>query len=150
LAGGEAGEGLGSNDITPLDQFTGAVGALLTTLKSQGAEGAIANIPDINAIPYFNYIQHNALKIDAATATLLNQAYATYNQYAEAMQLEKMVFAEGYNAFVIADAAHPLKMRQIKEGEKVLLGASTNIQGEAGWGSKLPIPETFTLDDEEI
>jgi len=150
LAGGEAGEGLDKNDITPLAQLSGALNALLSTLKSQGAEGALANIPDVNAIPYFSYIQYNAMKLDAATAGLLNQAYATYNQYAEAMQLEKMVFAEGNNAFVIADAAHPLKMRQIKEGEKVLLGASTNIQGEAGWGSKLPIPESYTLDIDEL
>ncbi len=150
LAGGEGSVGNGANDITATDVFTGAMDAILSSLTANGAKGVVANIPDIEAIPYFNYIAYNGLELDEETAALLNAAYAEYNNVAEQYGLAKITFAEGNNAFVIADDAHPLKMRQITEGEKILLTASTNMQNENRWGTAAPVPENYILDKDEV
>ncbi len=151
LAGGTGSEsGIGSNDITPASIFKGSIEGLVATLISKGAKGVISNIPGIDALPYFSYIAYDNLKLTAAYATLLNQAYAPYNQAADANGLPRIEFAEGRNAFVVADSGHPLGMRQMVEGEKVLLSALSNILGGVYWGSMTPMPDQESLDLAEV
>jgi hypothetical protein len=49
-------EGGEKDAITPSASFEGYINSLVTTLTSGGAKGVIANVPNINAIPYFNYV----------------------------------------------------------------------------------------------
>ncbi len=67
------------NDITDPNVFAGALDGILATMTAGGTEGVIANIPDVKDIPYFTTVPHNPVPLDAATAELLNGAYAAYN-----------------------------------------------------------------------
>ncbi|MGB5691798.1 MAG: G-D-S-L family lipolytic protein [Flavobacteriaceae bacterium] len=69
----------GGNDITDPTAFAGVYNGLLQALTANGADGAIANLPDVTSIPFFTTVPHNPVPLDAATAALLNGAYATYN-----------------------------------------------------------------------
>lgn len=69
----------GSNDITDPIAFAGVYNGILQTLTAQGAQGVIANLPDVTTIPYFTTVPHNPVPLDEGTAALLNGAYAAYN-----------------------------------------------------------------------
>lgn len=67
------------NDITDPNVFAGALDAILTAMTANNAEGIIANIPNVQDVPYFTTVPHNPVPLDEATAALLNGAYAAYN-----------------------------------------------------------------------
>lgn len=69
----------GSSDITDPNVFANVYNELLKALTTNGAKGAVANIPDVTSIPYFTTVPYNAIPLDQATADQLNQAYAPYN-----------------------------------------------------------------------
>jgi len=69
----------GSNDITDPNVFASVYNSLLQAMTAGGAKGVVANIPDVTQVPYFTTVPHNPVPLDAATATLLNGAYAAYN-----------------------------------------------------------------------
>ncbi len=151
LGGGTgSASGLGSHDITPDLIFKASISGLISNLTMKGAKGVLCNIPGIDALPYFSYIKYNDLELTADRVTLLNSAYAGYNQAAEANGKPKIEFAEGRNPFVIADAGAFLGMRQMKEGEKVLLSALSGILGDEHWGSATPMPDNESLTITEI
>ena len=104
----------GGNDITDPTVFAGVYDGLLTALTANGADGAIANLPDVTSIPFFTTVPHNPVPLDAATAALLNGAYATYNGTLDQLvglfitqeeaDRRKISFAEGEtNAVVLID-----------------------------------------------
>ncbi|NAY92275.1 G-D-S-L family lipolytic protein [Muricauda sp. JGD-17] len=68
------------NDITDPNVFAGSLDGILQAMTANGAEGVIANLPNVTDIPYFNTVPHNPVPLDAATAALLNGAYEAYNQ----------------------------------------------------------------------
>lgn len=79
LSGGD-----GTNPITPADGppgvgFNQTYGALIQTLTAGGAQGVIANIPNVTSIPHFTTVPHNPVPLDEATAAAVNGAYAAYN-----------------------------------------------------------------------
>ncbi|WP_136466128.1 SGNH/GDSL hydrolase family protein [Flagellimonas onchidii] len=67
------------NDITDPNVFANALNGILATMTAGGADGVIANIPNVTDIPYFTTVPHNPVPLDEATATLLNGSYAAYN-----------------------------------------------------------------------
>ncbi len=104
----------GPNDITDPNVFAGTLDAVVNALTANGAKGAITTVPYVTNLPYFTTIPYNAVPLDAATAALLNGAYAPYNGgllQAEAAGLisaaereaRTIVFAEGNNAVVLVD-----------------------------------------------
>lgn len=115
LSGGD-----GSNPITPIAGppgvgFDATYAALIATLTSGSAQGIVANIPDVTAIPHFTTVPHNPVPLDAATAGAVNNAYAAYNGgllqaetfmliTAEEREARTITFAESEtNAVVIED-----------------------------------------------
>lgn len=58
---GYATSGGASGALTDQGTFDFAYNTLITTLTSQGAQGVIANIPDVTSIPYFTTVPHNPL-----------------------------------------------------------------------------------------
>ena len=68
------------NDITDPNVFAGSLDAILQAMTANGAEGVIANLPNVTDIPYFTTVPHNPVPLDEATAALLNGAYNAYNQ----------------------------------------------------------------------
>ncbi|WP_420602730.1 G-D-S-L family lipolytic protein [Flagellimonas sp.] len=67
------------NDITDPTVFAGSLNGILGAMTAGGADGVIANIPNVTDIPFFTTVPHNPVPLDEATATLLNGSYAAYN-----------------------------------------------------------------------
>lgn len=59
-------------------QYNAAIGALLSS--SSTIKGVVGNIPDVLGAPYFNLVPIRSIPLDAATAGVVNGAYAGYNQ----------------------------------------------------------------------
>jgi lysophospholipase L1-like esterase len=120
--------------------FDGTLEYIVTGLTANGAKGVVATVPHISLLPYFTTIAYNALALDAANAAGLTAAYSQLG----------ITFHEGYNAFVIEDANAPGGMRQIQQGEYVLLSTPMDSLSCKGWGSMKPIPHQFVLTANEV
>lgn len=108
----------GGNDITDPNVFAGAYTALVNTLTANGAKGVVANLPYVNALPYFTTVPYNPIPLDAPTAGLLMGAsgFGPYNAgldqaasfnliTAEERDRRKVQFTAGPgNAVVIVDS----------------------------------------------
>ena len=146
----------GSSDlITPVENFENSMSLIVSQLINSGKKGVIANIPDINALPYFNVVPYNALPLTQEQADQLNAAYAEYNIAANSVGRPAIVFVEGQNALIIEDPKmddmpYGAKFRQIKEGEKILLNTPTDKIATEGLGSQIPIPSKYVLDSEDL
>ncbi|UNY99159.1 G-D-S-L family lipolytic protein [Zhouia spongiae] len=104
----------GGNDITDPNVFANVYNSLLQGLTGNSAKGAVANLPNVTAIPFFTTVPYNAIPMDAATAAQVNQAYAQYNGglqlayaggliSAEELAQRTIQFGEGQNPIVILD-----------------------------------------------
>ena len=129
--------------ITSQGLFTSALTAIITNLTAKGAKGIVANIPDVTSLPFFTTIPYNGLVlIRQGQVDSLNRAYGS-----GALGIN---FAIGPNAFVIADPTSPIKMRQIKSTEMILLSLPQDSIRCKGWGSRKPIPGQYTLVASEV
>ncbi|MFD2587847.1 G-D-S-L family lipolytic protein [Croceitalea marina] len=70
----------GGSDVSDPNVVAGSINAILQAMTANNAKGVIANIPDVTTIPFLTTVPHNPVPLDAATADLLNGAYAAYNQ----------------------------------------------------------------------
>ncbi|MHC1774668.1 MAG: hypothetical protein AB9834_04565 [Lentimicrobium sp.] len=131
--------------ITSQDLFTGALTGIVDAMTSTGAKGFIANIPDVTSVPFFTTIPYNGLVLtEQAQVDALNQAYGG--------GLLGISFALGQNPFVISDPSSPngIGMRQLVQGELVLLTLPQDSIRCAGWGSQKAIPGYYILDASEV
>ncbi len=68
------------SDLTDPTVFAGTLDGILQAMTANGADGVIANLPNVTDIPYFTTVPHNPVPLDEGTAALLNGAYDAYNQ----------------------------------------------------------------------
>jgi len=128
------------SDITPLANFKTIYDDLITKMVANGAQGVLITIPDVTSTPAFNTIPYNGLVLEReGQVDSLNAAYSPLG----------ISFILGNNPFIIADATAPGGMRKMKEGELIILSAIDSIKC-GGWGSKKPLPDAATLDNEEM
>ena len=128
-------------DITPVGEFASFYQMLTSQLTQAGAKGVVANIPDITSIPFFTTVPFNALPLtEQAVVDQLNSAY---------QEAPHISFSLGMNALVAEDNTHPAGVRQLEEGELVLLTALAGIT-QQGWGSQVPLPETHYLSGNQV
>lgn len=149
---GYAGAGGEGPQITPVEIFTQSLENLIDYLTSKGMKGAIGNVPNVLESPFFTTIPFNALPLtEQMQVDQLNQAYAPLNQLILANNSTDTIhFSLGANPLVIQDASLPWGMRQIKKGELLLLTLPQDSIKCAGWGSQVPVPSGFVLDNLEI
>jgi hypothetical protein len=143
----------GADPITSVDMFAGSLQATIATLTTNGAKGAVANIPDVTDAPFFHTIPYNALPLDQASADMLNAGYAQLNAIIKGAGSDDTIhFTAGQNPLVIQapDAQHPWGVRQIKSTELVLLSMPQDSLKCAGWGSQKPVPASYILDNAEV
>ncbi len=143
---GDPDGGMGSNDITPGSVFTQSVQAIVGTLTSGGAKGAVINIPDVTNIPFFTTVPWNGLHLTPEQAAALRQGY-------EAQGVpESMIpdFQQGANGFVIEDPESPVGFRMAESGEFILLSVPQASLQTEGWGSTTPIPDEYTLREPQV
>ena len=107
----------GVNGTTYTDPafFEFVYGNIIGAMTAGGAQGVVANIPDVLSIPFFHTIAYNPVPMDAGTAAFVNSNYDAYNNgllYAASVGLitaEEAAFrtisfeASETNAFVITD-----------------------------------------------
>jgi hypothetical protein len=130
-----------TNDITPTSVFINAYDSILKAVTSTSAKGALINIPDISALPYFNVVPANGLRID-------RQSYADSLQALYSTVAFDKVFLEGYNYYIIKD--NDDKTRQAVPGELILMTVPRDSIKCAGWGSTKPIPKEYVLTTDEL
>ncbi len=129
--------GMGAYDLTPVDTFNKAVDFIVNGISSNGANGVIANIPDIYDIPFFNSIPYNGLTLTAAQATALN-----------VVSPPGITFSAGSNSFVVENGG---AIRQLKAGELLLLSIPSDSLLCGGWGlPQHPIPAKYVIDSTEL
>ena len=167
----------GSSDISDPNVVAGSIDAILQTMTANGADGIIANIPDVTSIPFLTTVPHNPVPLDAATAELLNSAYAAYNGglaqlqglgviSAEELEKRTISFTAGEgNAVVIIDedltdltSFNPalINMRQATEDDLLVLTSRTFIGTLANPndptsinGVAVPLEDKWVLTPEE-
>ncbi|WP_245946982.1 hypothetical protein [Algoriphagus yeomjeoni] len=143
--------------------------ALGTMLQANAtAKGAVANIPSLAVLPYFNLVPWNALPLSQAQADQANQGYAAYNGgLAQARsfglitvqeeELRRVQFQSGQNAFVIADESLTdltglglPTLRQSKPTDKATLTLSQALGQPIGGNPALLRGITFPVEDQFI
>lgn len=152
----------GVNDITDPNVLASAVNTMVTTLTANGAKGLITNVPYITSLPHFTTVPHNPVPLDAATAGLLNQGYATYNGGLQAAVTAGALSAEeatkrtinfsasANNAMVIVDedltdlsALGIPSYRQATSEDLFVLPLSSLIP--SGYGTQIPLADQWVL-----
>lgn len=140
-------EGGTADSITGVATFGFYLSAILETLAGTGTKGAIANIPDISSIPFFNTVPANGYVLNQEQADLLNQFLGSLG----------FQYQPGPNYFIVEDPGSQLGFRQMVEGELVLLTVPQDSLKCAYWGGfdpvkqlPVPIPNKYILDMEEI
>lgn len=141
--GGGEGNSSGINvspaDISPVSVFNPYYNTVIDSLTANGAKGALMNIPDVTAIPFFTTVPINALTLRQGQADSLNAAWGGLNG---------IHFTGGANNFVVTD--HSGNIRQAQTGEYILLTIPQDSITCAGWGSLKPIPGKYVLTSEEV
>ena len=132
-----------SNDITPLAVFEKLYdSALVVATSTGGVSGALINIPDFTASPFFTTVPANGL-------LLLRQGQAdTLNAHWQPLLPTLSPFHIGYNYFIVKDNTGVV--RQAVPGELILLTTPMANITCYGWGSVTPIPEQYVLTTEEL
>ncbi|MDN3491802.1 SGNH/GDSL hydrolase family protein [Winogradskyella bathintestinalis] len=152
----------GFDDITPQTTFDAALNALVDGLTTNGAKGAIGNLPNITSLSYFTTVPNNALALDEATAAnltgffqaltgiftqgLVQQGLPLENAQALASQYA-ITFNEGANRFLIdvpVTPANPLGFRQMTEDELLLLPIDQDALAQ-GYGSVVLTPDVLQV-----
>lgn len=158
----------GSNDLTDPTVFAQVYSGLVAALIANGADGIVANIPNVTALPYFTTIPHNPVPLDAATSGAINQAYTQYNGglqvalangliSAEEASARSINFAAGQNAVVIEDeyltnlsALGLPSYRMAKDEDLLVLTASTFIGTTVGENPQMINGVTVPLADKWV
>jgi len=120
--------------------FDASIDMIVDNMTANGAKGVIAGIPDISSLPYFTTVPYNGLMLDNANAAALTAAYSGLG----------ITFQAGANAFIIEDGNAPGGMRQIAQGEMILLSVPQDSLKCGGWGSMKPIPNQYVLTSDEM
>ncbi|UJH91453.1 G-D-S-L family lipolytic protein [Antarcticibacterium sp. 1MA-6-2] len=163
----------GSNDITDPNVFAQVYSTLLDALTANGADGVVANIPNVTSLPYFTTVPRKPVPLDATTAAALNNGYAQYNGglqlalannliNAEEAQARMISFAEGQNAVVIEDenltnlsALGIPSYRMVTDEDLIVLTAASFIGTTAGDnpqminGVSVPLADKWVLTKAE-
>ncbi len=111
----------------------------LFRLVQNGAKGVIANVPDVENIPFYTTIPWNGLDLYQAKADSLNQL--TGNIFN---------FVAGKNGFVIEDPLSPGNYRKMVEGEYLLLTLPLDSVKCNYMGVFTAIPDRYVLDLQEM
>ncbi|MCV9931962.1 SGNH/GDSL hydrolase family protein [Flavobacterium sp. LS1R47] len=164
----------GSNDITDPTVFANVYTALITGLTAGGAKGVVANLPYVNALPYFTTVPYNPAALTAPLAAQLNSGYAVYNGGLQQMVTNKLLseaeaarrtikFAAGNNAVVIVDSyltdlsayGLPSYRQATKEDFLVLISRTfigTTVGGDPTKvnGLSVPLADNWVLSKDEV
>lgn len=130
------------DSITAQSRFDAHIDLIVSQLTGTGAKGLVMGIPDFTKFPYFTTIPYNGLTLDQTQANSLNSIYNPIGF--------DTVFKAGANAFMIFDPLSPIGIRQLVEGERLLLSTPLDSVKCFSLGSIVPFPGKYTLTLQEI
>ncbi|MGZ3919607.1 MAG: hypothetical protein ACXVNM_06715 [Bacteroidia bacterium] len=130
--------------ITPVEGrsgigFEASLSFIVNSLISKGAKGAIANLPAITSIPFFNTIHYNDLVLDDPGAELLNSKYHSAG----------VKLLAGRNSFLVEDLSCVDGVRQIVKGEFVSLDIMLDENKPDYLKGLKPIPKKYYLSQKQ-
>jgi len=134
--------GATADTITSQNRFNTSIDSIIIALTKNGAKVVIANIPDLNTLPYFTTIPYDGLTLDEISIVSLNNLYGPLNQ--------NITFTVGSNAFVIEDASAPIGIRQIKKDELILLSTPLDSVKCNTFGSLIPLKNRMVITTKEL
>lgn len=82
--GGASNPAILTNQVTFQAAFNAALTAMLNAKAD--AKGAVANVPNVTSIPFFNTVPVNPVPLDVATTNLLNSNFGGYNATLNALK----------------------------------------------------------------
>lgn len=125
------------NNLPSVEEFAQNYNHIVQQLKANGANGFVATIPDVTAMPYFRTIPFNGLNIqNSSDADLLNLIFGPLG----------FNFGVGSNPFTIVDPeANDFSVRQIAPGELLLLNIPLDSVRCHRMGSLYPFRNEFVL-----
>jgi len=120
-----------TSTLTDVPTFTGALGAVVATLRAGGAKGVISNIGDLTLLPIFSLVPYLAIPLtDQPTVDLLNGGFAGFNAAIDGLVAfglipaadgaqRKFTFVLGANPIMINDD----NLNDLSDEFDILLGA---------------------------
>jgi len=132
--------------IPSVSEFESQLDSALIVLTTDGAKGAIANIPAINNFPFYTLIPYNGAELTMGQADSLNE-FVGYG----GPEWDHIHFIEGDNAFIIEDENEPTGYRHLEKEEYVLLNISLDSIKCHKMGLMVnPLPDRNILDKFEL
>jgi len=151
-----AAAGAEGDPFTPVSEFQTNYTAAMDQMLANGAKGAVANIPDVTALPYFSFItsQITLIDIPASFLPLLPTLNGLVAQYG-------VTYAPTGNCFIIELGDGTYRMMNPDEDflllstplDSLLLSFDENTPLNdilSKWGVTKPIPSQYILDSAEV
>ncbi len=172
---GDASDPSKTTDMISVDVFEEKyIDAITKLFTNDSKQGIIANIPNVQDLPFFTFIEWDAIPLDQATADLANAGYATFNGGINAynagllpgqdpanpptVKRDTIGFKAGQNAIVITDVTIPdlsayaiPSIRQAKSTDLITLLAGSvlgTLADPPGNDPTLIIGVTVPLDEQ--
>lgn len=116
--------------LTPLSTFTGLLNQFVSTLTANNQKGAIATVPDVSAIPFFNTV----------TVAAINKALEA-NPQLQAAGATKLIIQTGVGG-----------VRAATNDDLIVLTLDRSKLGVGGYGVSAlnPIQSDYVLDKDEV
>ncbi len=135
-------------DLSDPAQVGGALTVLVDSLTSRGAEGVIANIPNVTSVPFFTTIPWNGVVLTQGAADTLNLIYQQVGH-------PNIIWKAGANPYIIEDTTvvhGTLRIRQARQGELILLSTPGDSIRCAQWGISpfKALGDAYVLDENEV
>lgn len=127
----------GGSDITPPFVFGGVYNLMLQALTAGGADGIVANLPDVTTIPFFTTVPHNPL--DPSNPAFGPQIPALNAQYAGLNQVFMAIGAPERMINYSQTEANPVLIRDedLADLSQVITGALQQGGVDAGTAAVL-------------
>ncbi len=128
------------DQLPTAEDFSTTYNLAAQQLTTNGAKGVVATLPDVFTMPYFRTIPFNGLNLNESNVGTLN---SIFNPLGYSFQV-------GPNPFTIVDPeANEFQVRQILEGELLLLSIPLDSVRCNQMGSIFPFRNEFVLTLEE-
>jgi hypothetical protein len=160
-------------DLTPADVFEESMSEIIDRLfENPETKGVIANLPYISDLPFFYFRQYNFMRLDGSKLTQARSFITPFNYAVIAHNMEPdnekrpmidfndngvtlypqplIVVDESLCDAVYPDGSPLPKIRQLTEGEMVLLTISEAEVNQGDLGSVTPVGEELYLSKTQI
>ena len=138
---------MGAEENRPMSSglFESKLDSLIGQFAANGAKGILANVPDIDALPFFTTFPTDGLELGQVKADSLNELYHGGGTFLH------INFHEGKNGFAIQDTNAPNGYRLTDSNDRILLTAPKDSIKCKKWGVVfIPLPATVVLLPAEI